>query len=84
MPQTVESIGNVVNPSIGTTAISDLSGTVVTVQGIIRYNGKGRFTCAVSWAGGNGTMDVYFDTIWKAKIYKPERYRDEEGVEKGL
>jgi hypothetical protein len=83
----VETINNVPNPVIGTTAISDISGTVVTVQFLIRYNGKGRFTCGVSWAGGSGNMDVYWsddNNRWQAKEYKPERYRDEEGVRLGL
>lgn len=84
MPQTVEYIQNVPNPVIGTVAVSDISGTVVTVQSIIRYNGNGRFTCAVSWAGGNGTMDIYYENSWKAKAYIPERYRDEEGVIKRM
>ena len=84
MPQTVENINGIVNPSIGTTAISDVSGIVVTVQSIIRYNGNGQFTCAVSGAGFFGNMDVYFDVIWKAKPYVPIRYRDEEGVEKNM
>ena len=80
----VEFINGVTNPIVGTTAVIDISGTVVTVQDIIRYNGNGQFTCAVSYAGGSGIMDVYFDTIWKAKPYIPIRYRDEEGVEKNM
>ena len=85
MPQTVEFINGVTNPSIGTVATSDVSGIAVTVQSIIRYNGSGRFTCAVSGGGFFGNMDVYWNGVaWRAKIYVPERYRDEEGVEKGL
>lgn len=84
MPQTIEFVTGVDNPSIGTVAIADVSGVVVTVQSILRYNGMGRFTCGISSVAGNGIMDVYFDTIWKAKEYKPERYRDEEGVQKQM
>lgn len=87
MAQTVETINGVVNPIIGTVAISDASGIPVTVQGMLRCNGSGRFTCAVSGAGLNGNMDVYWSTDnnrFQAKEYKPERYRDEEGVSRGL
>lgn len=82
----METINGVTNPIVGTTAISDISQTVVTVTSLLRYNGSGRFTCAVSWEGGlAGIMDVYFDNeIWKAKEYIPERYADEEGVEKKM
>jgi hypothetical protein len=88
MTQTVEYIPNVQNPSIGTVATSDESGLSLTVTGIIRYNGGGKFTCAVKDTGTgllSGNMDVYYsDGIWKAKKYIPVRYRDEEGVEKRM
>lgn len=81
----MEFITGVSNPVVGTTATSDESGIIVTVRSILRYNGSGKFTCSVSSAGGlAGTMDVYFDGIWKAKKYVPIRYRDEEGVEKNM
>lgn len=87
MTQTVEYINNVNNPVIGTVATSDESGLSLTVTAILRYNGDGKFTCAVKDTGTglqSGTMDVYYDGIWKAKKYVPTRYRDEEGVEKNM
>jgi hypothetical protein len=76
-------VSNVQEPEFGTVVISDISGISLTVTSVIRYNGSGRFTCGVTNADQSlsGIMDVYFDTIWKAKEYIPERYPDEEGVE---
>lgn len=88
MPNTIEPIPNVENPIIGTIATTDIGQTQVEVTGIWRYNGNGRFTCSVTDnATFHGTMDVYYDTVnlvWKAKEYVPERYRDEEGVQKNM
>ena len=86
MPQTIEFINGVDNPSIGTVCITSPSQQVVYVTAIYRYNGMGRFTCGVKDELNTffGTMDVYFEGYWRAKEYIPERYRDEEGVEKQM
>jgi hypothetical protein len=84
----METINGVTNPIVGTVAISDGSLVSLTVTALIRYNGSGRFTCSVTDNGTFfGTMDVYWNTDnarFQAKEYIPERYRDEEGVNKKM
>lgn len=89
MAQTIEFINGVTNPVVGTIALSLESSQNVTVTGILRYNGNGKFTCAVTNVGNtlNGNMDVYWNSNlarWEAVKYVPLRYRDEDGVEKGM
>lgn len=89
IPDLIDTNLNTFEPVLGQVVTSDISGTLLIISAIYRYNGQGRFACGVFNPINNdaGTMDVYYDNandLWKAKEYIPIRYRDEEGVLKGL
>jgi hypothetical protein len=81
-------VPDITNPYIGLSIVSDVDGKTLIVEDILRYNGHGRFTCNLSdEISFNTCLDVYYNETflaWRAKRYVPERYRDEDGVLKGL